>query len=336
MRKNKNTSSIILIILVALSAAGALFAIYKYSGSVLLSDRFFGQNNDAAQLKFLPAQPANFPSLNTLAWGAYNGWQDSDIIDFEQKVGKKMPLVALFLHWGNENEFPSYLGPLIKKDDKTLVIFWEATDYNVASAEQPRFSYDAVLRGDWDSYFTTFAKNAKDFGWPVILIPFSEMNGNWFPCSITKNGNNAEKHILAYRYVHDFFKNIPNVRFGWAINVNNVPGSVENQIKLLYPGDQYVDYVGADGFNTGEPWQSYNEVFSRTNEALKVLKKPIYVFSIASAQGTKKAAWISDAFKQITSQPEIKGWIWFNENKEKDWRVWSDAASLEAFRAALP
>jgi len=334
MKKDKNISSVILIMLIVFSAAGIFFINYNYPGPISFLGQFFGlKDPDAPEPKILP--PA-FPSLNTLAWGAYNGWQNSDIAEFEQKIGKKMPLVAVFVHWGNENEFPSHLEPTFKEGGKTLVIFWEATDYNIATAEQPRFSYDAVLRGDWDSYFKTFAKNAKDFGWPIILVPFSEMNGNWYPTSVTKNNNSAAKHIQAFRYVHDFFKDALNVRFGWAINVNNVPGSAANQIKLLYPGDQYVDYVGADGFNTGQPWQSYDEVFGQTNQALKALNKPLYIFSIASAKGPKKAAWISDAFKQIASQPEIKGWIWFNENKEKDWRVWSDPASLAAFKAALP
>jgi len=331
MKKNKNTSSKILIILIVFSAAVISFIIYNYPEAVFI------HKFDATEPKSLPIQPATFPSLGSLSWGAYAGWKNSDIIDFEQKVGRKMPMVAVFIHWGNENEFPSYLDPVVKDEDKTLIIFWESLDYNILSVNQPRFSYDAILRGDWDSYIASFASNAKNYGWPVILIPFSEMNGNWYPWSVTKNGNSAGKHIQAYQYLHKFFKDAPNVRFGWAINVNNVPNAAADQIRLLYPGDQFVDYVGADGFNTGDPWQSFNEIYSRTIQSLKILKKPIYIFSIACAQSPQKATWITNTFKnEVPKYPEIKGWIWFNENKEKDWRVWSDAASLEAFKAALP
>jgi endoglucanase len=58
---------------------------------------------------------------------------------------------------------------------------------------------------------------------------------------------------------------------------------------------------------------------------------------MASAEGSQKAAWINDAFNvQIPKHPKIAGWIWFNENKEANWLVNSDANSLAAFKAALP
>jgi hypothetical protein len=58
---------------------------------------------------------------------------------------------------------------------------------------------------------------------------------------------------------------------------------------------------------------------------------------MASADGPKKAAWITDALSvQLPKYTEVKAWIWFNENKEQDWRVWSDEAALKSFKAALP
>jgi len=57
---------------------------------------------------------------------------------------------------------------------------------------------------------------------------------------------------------------------------------------------------------------------------------------MASAGGSAKAAWITDAYTvQMKKYPLLKGWMWFNENKEKDWRVNSDLASLAAFKAML-
>src|SRR4030042_3169090 len=154
MKKTNKTTKKRLIVLMAILAAGAVFFVFNNS------DIFSAQINPPT----LPDQPADFPPLGTLSWGALAGWKIPDIIDFEQKIGKKMRLVEIFIHWGNETVFPFYLGPLVKEDDKTLVIFWEAIDYNVYSPDQPQFSYDAVLRGDWDSYFADFAHSAKDFG----------------------------------------------------------------------------------------------------------------------------------------------------------------------------
>ena len=41
---------------------------------------------------------------------------------------------------------------------------------------------------------------------------------------------------------------------------------------------------------------------------------------MASAAGAQKPAWITDAVNvQMKKYPLLKGWLWFNENKEQDW-----------------
>jgi hypothetical protein len=57
---------------------------------------------------------------------------------------------------------------------------------------------------------------------------------------------------------------------------------------------------------------------------------------MACADGTQKAAWITDALTvQIPKHPQLAGWIWFNENKEQNWLAWSNSAALAAFKAAI-
>jgi len=283
--------------------------------------------------------PSSAGSLNFTqkGWGAYVGWAENDLTSFENMVGKSAKYRAVFIHWGNEKNFPTYLKPEVGDKGKDLIVFWEATNYNVGTVNQTAYSYDSIINGNFDSYFTQFAKDAKAYEDEVILIPFSEMNGDWFPWSITKNGNNAQKHIDAWRKIKGFFNEATNVKFGWAPNQVSVPDIAINQFENFYPGDAYVDYVGLDGFNFGTPWLSFDQLFAKPLAKMKVYKKPVYIFSFASAGGTQKASWITDALTvQMAKYPEIKGWIWFNENKERDWTVNSDVSSLNAFKQALP
>lgn len=269
-------------------------------------------------------------------WGVFNGWQPQNITDFENLVEEDVDMAGVFVHWGNENEFPFTFANPLKNEGKTTVIYWEAKDYNLNTDEQSAFSYDAILEGNWDSYITEFAKDAKDFGGKVILIPFEEANGNWEPWSGVNNGNTPEKHRLAYRYIHTFFSDVPNVKFGWTMNNDSVPNTTDNQFADYYPGNVYVDYIGIDGFNFGSPWQTWDEVFSPAIDELSSYGKPIILTSVASAQGTSKASWIRTGLGQgIKNYPSVVGWIWFNENKEKDWRVNSDSASLSAFKEVV-
>ena len=267
-------------------------------------------------------------------WGAYTGGEPGSNKTFEERIGEKMDLAATFVHWGNKNEFPLAFAKGLE-EDQTLVIFWEAMDYNRPMPNQPEFSYDVILSGGWDSYISSFAEAAKNYGREVILVPFGEMNGDWPPWAVTQNSNTPEKHILAWRHIHGFFKEVPNVKFGWAVNSSSIPETPENQPENYYPGSEYVDYVGVNGFNFGDPWLGFDEIFKTMLKNLSAYKKPIYIFSMASAEGEKKPSWIKDAIYWQIPKYNLAGWIWFNEQKEKDWRVWSDEDSLRSFKNSI-
>jgi endoglucanase len=271
-----------------------------------------------------------------MKWGAYVGWQDSAMSDFESMVGKQPQMEMVFAHWGNDT-FPGWYAPRIKDKGRTMVLFWEAVDYNRDYFSQPEYSFDSVLAGKQDAYFTKFAADAKAYGGEVILIPYSEFNGDWFPWGGTIGNNTPEKYIAAYRYIHNFFTNVPNVKFGWAPNSDAVPDTAANKFELFYPGDAYVDVVGVDGFSSTKWWGSFDALFRDPITRLKTYKKPIYIFSMGAAEDARKPAWITDALTvQLAKYPEVVGWLWFNENKESNWLINSSQAALTAFKSLLP
>jgi endoglucanase len=57
----------------------------------------------------------------------------------------------------------------------------------------------------------------------------------------------------------------------------------------------------------------------------------------STEQGGNKADWIADAYStQIPGNfQKIKAIIWFNENKETDWRIESSTAAQIAFATAI-
>ena len=241
----------------------------------------------------------------------------------------------IFSHWGNDPQFPSGYGPTVRDQGKTLVLFWEAVDYNRPYGSQPEYSYDAVIRGDLDQFFKNYAAGAKAYGGPVILIPYSEFNGDWFPWGVNIGNNSPQKLVQAFRHIRVLFSGAPNVKFGW---VPNAEAGGNDNISAAYPGDAYVDYVGVDGFNFGGGEElTFSQLFGSTLSRLTQFNKPAMVFSMGTHAASNKAAWITDALTvQIPKYPQVKGWLWFNENKETDWRVQSDPQSLAAFKAALP
>lgn len=264
------------------------------------------------------APPISVPKI-TKKWGVFAGEKFADILAFEKMVDSKADIQAKFLGMGGD-PFPND-----SDKRKTLLIFWEPNN----------LSLDDIISGNADLYIKQFADDARSYGENVLLVPFPEMNGNWDSWSGTAQGNSPEKIILAFRHIHDLFLGASNVKFGWAVNNDSIPDTAQNQIANYYPGGKYVDYVGVDGFNDGNPWQTYSEVFSSALDKIKIYNKPIYIFSMACSQGQQKAAWITDALNQIYKDPRIFGFVWFNENKEQNWLVNSDASSLEAFKTAI-
>ncbi len=264
-----------------------------------------------------------FPVSYTKLWGAFTGNTASSLVDFQQQIGKRVDLNAVFVGWGDQ--FPFEVANVLKPNNQTLFIFWE----------QNSATLDEIISGQNDEYIKQFAEASKDFNGKIIIAPLHEMNGNWNAWGGTVGNNTPEKVISAFQHMHDLFIDAPNIKWAWVVNNVSVPDSPQNAITNYYPGNKYVDYVGIDGFNFGDPWQSYSEIFSKPLQQVRQYKKPIIIASIASAQGEGKSIWIKDALLSMQNDPDIVGFIWFNENKEKNWLLSSDQKSLEEFKKTI-
>lgn len=262
-----------------------------------------------------------------LQWGVFPG--NSTLSSVESLVGKQANIEAVFTGFGDS--FPTYLGSVCAGNpNKTLLVFWENYGY----------SLDNIIAGTYDANIRSFAQQAASYQCPVIISLFHEMNGNWDSWDGTMPGNSPAKVIAAWKHVHDLFTaaNVTNVKWAWAVNNVSVPDVAGNQYSDYYPGDAYVDYVGIDGFNFGNPWQTFGQVFDAGVAKLQVYNKPIYIFSMSSTAGTQKAAWITEGLgTHIKTYPNVKGWVWFDmQASDGNWLLNSDTPSLAAFKSVLP
>jgi len=67
-----------------------------------------------------------------------------------------------------------------------------------------------------------------------------------------------------------------------------------------------------------------------------VSNKPIMIAETGCAEsGGDKAAWITSMATELESFPRIASMIWFNYNKENDWRIESSAGAQAAFVAEI-
>lgn len=125
----------------------------------------------------------------------------------------------------------------------------------------------------------------------------------------------------------------------WVWAPNNTDSEGAPTAIEYYPGSDYVDWTGIDGYNWGTSdddfdWQSFTSVFRDTYRVLHELGKPIIIGETASDEvGGDKAEWIRDIIPTLeTTFPDIEAVVWFDVEKERDWRIRSSSRAVAAFR----
>ncbi len=254
----------------------------------------------------------------------------------EQRLGVKFSTVSVYKQFGHPTNNSLNLSDLsyVKDSSKTLMIAWEPWN-PLEGGNQSKDYLKEIVNGTEDGYITEFANSIKAYGGKVILRFGHEMNGNWYPWA-----GKPDDYKKAYIRIVEIFRsnNVKNVSFNWSVNSENVPLTSFSQVSKYYPGSSYVDSIGIDGFNWGNTrgtgWKSFSLIFSNPTTYLsKTYNKPIIITEFASTEnGGNKAEWINLMFKDLnTNLLSVNEIIWFNLNKETDWRIESSEQSLSAF-----
>ncbi|MGC4064161.1 MAG: glycosyl hydrolase [Polyangiaceae bacterium] len=195
-------------------------------------------------------------------------------------------------------------------------------------------SLDSIASGSEDTLIRSRATAVKSLGGKLLLRFAHEMNGNWYPWDGYHNGANSaapQKYVAAYRHLHDVFASagVTNVLWVFCPNVDSVPNESWNQWSNYYPGDSYVDWMCFDGYNWGT--DTFASMTSRIYPGLAAKGKPI-MLGETSTKDVEKSNWISAILPAMKSQfPLLKALVWFDVNKENDWRFDSTSNSLSAF-----
>jgi beta-mannanase len=175
--------------------------------------------------------------------------------------------------------------------------------------------------------------------YPVAIRFAHEMNGFWYPWCEQANANSAGEYVAAWRHVHDLFSaaGATNVTWVWSPNLsytNSTP------LRELYPGDDYVDWLGLSGYygtSGTEQYRTFDELYGPTiAELRRFTDKPLVITEMAATDNAgRKAEWIRDFFDSLPQHPDIIGFVWYEAIKETDWRIVSSPASAAAFAAGV-
>jgi beta-mannanase len=297
-----------------------------------------------------------------LYWGATIGdqltgnqapWDMNAVNKFEQLAGKSLSLIQFFQPFADCGSgscsfysFPTTPMNDIRSHGSIPVLSWSSQAIP-SSLNQPDFQLSDLIEGRYDEYILNFATEAAAWGHPFFLRFNWEMNGNWFAWAEGVNGNSAGQYVAAWRHVHDIFAaaGASNVSWVWCPFVDP-DGSMTN-LASLYPGDEYVDWTGLDGYNWGtnpsspRGWKSFNQLFgsSYVQIAERIApSKPMMIAELgSSAQGGSKSAWIREALAAIpASYPQVRAALWFDKYDDgMDWPIETSGADTQAFAEGI-
>jgi cellulose synthase (UDP-forming) len=198
---------------------------------------------------------------------------------------------------------------------------WRPPVEGLRDTDQPEARLELIAAGRYDSYIRAWARGARDYGRPLLLRPMPMMNGDWYPWSIGTNGNTSQHFVEAWRYLHDIFtdEGATNVSWVWGVYSFAALKDEGQSRPAYYPGDDYVDWVAMSGFNIGDAapwgsWQSFDEIFEETYQALSGVGKPILISEIGTtALGGEPADWIRDSLRAIQERYRlVKAVVWFD------------------------
>ena len=226
----------------------------------------------------------------------------ADIGNFNTGTGKDHALILFFRGMDNTGADDVYLPEQVIAAGAVPVIGWETGSY----------TYDSIIAGAHDDYIRTTAKAFRDLECRILISINSEMNhSSHYP-------GTPSTFVEMWRHVHDIWRDAgaTNIEWIWAPNYASYPLDPSNHYSFYYPGDDYVDWVGTEGFNWNDA-NMPNDLFNRTltGFASRYPNKPAMIFYMGAYRNStqEQADWITDAYGHLKSYGNLRAVLWWND-----------------------
>jgi hypothetical protein len=157
-------------------------------------------------------------------------------------------------------------------------------------------------------------------GRSLVVAPLQEMNGTWTPY-----GCQPAHYAAAYRRIVDIIRGRGNdetrVRFAFAPNGWTDPNC--GSIGSYYPGNAHVDVIGISAYRWADEASVFSVMGGIVNQVAGAFPgKPIVIAQTAAWPSGTKDQWIREMMAWASNHPSVVAVIYFNLQKETDWRVW--------------
>ena len=282
--------------------------------------------------------PGKLAPREATLFGAYvkptTGYDQADVKNAinrrEQQLGRKFDISQQYYKWGKS--FPGWKETWDVQQGRIPLIAWSAPA-----------TTSSINAGDHDAYIRARADAVKRLGAPVFIRWFSEMDAQFH----ARQAVSPSAFINAWRRIHRIFaqRGATNVVWVWC---GTAAGFKSGRAPTFYPGDAYVDWTCADGFNwaprrANSTWTSFGDIFRSFYNWGLSRPKPMMIAEVGTEEDYtpgRKADWVKGAAHTIkTSMRNIKAFVYFDAKRTDfsgtvyDWRMDTSPGSLNSFGA---
>jgi len=219
----------------------------------------------------------------------------------------------------------------------------------------PKISSSSQASGALDEYhkqyFKDVAADENKANGPLWFRPANEMNGGWVDWY-----GDPVNYVKAWRRMYNIAEQYGVTKYNvfvWSPNSFDSPATTKNNMKNYYPGDIYVDWLGASVYPPSKSG-SYAESERYPATLLKNVEKVSATKPIMIAEGAYSSdygqseaykadaykyasdhiRWVTEWFELGSTHPRVKAVIWENHCTESagDRRIHKDSDALKKYR----
>ncbi len=188
------------------------------------------------------------PNSNPAPLGVYRGAGRLDRVqEFERLLGAQVRYVLDFVGRAPRNDKRPWQGI---EDPSARCAPWAATRYqlvlSVAMVPNERFTLDRGAAGDYDNHWRSFARSMIKAGCADAIVRLGwEFNGRFFPWAAA---GREQQFVQYWRRIVSILRSVPGqeFRYDWCV----LAGKEGTDVEAAYPGDDVVDFIGLDAYDT--------------------------------------------------------------------------------------
>jgi len=302
------TSRLVTILAVALAIAALAGASFRLTGSSPAAPRPAHAS--------LPPSPASY--LGVFEPGAPPSY--APVANFAAAAGREPTLVGYYGGW--TQPFDTSFAEILHQHGVIPFVQIDPTDASIA----------AIADGTYDDYLRSYADSVRGFDHAVVIGFGHEMNAPWYSWGY---GHVAPStFVAAWRHIWTLFhgQGADNVTWVWTLQADE---RGTGPIASWWPGAQYVNWVGVDGYYY-HPSDTFASVFGRTiNQVRTFASKPVLLSETSVGPEAGQAVKIQNLFRGMAAYKTL-GLVWFDKAQHgdiyhQDWRLEDSPAAAISF-----